>query len=309
MRFDKCATTIEEQLKLLQDRGMNIASETHACACLKTIGYYRLSAYWLPFERPPEDGRARSKVFIPDTKFDDVYSLYLMDRALRLRLMEAIDRIETNVRSRWTNRMALEYGSHAHLDHNLFMSASEHSRLLHRLATSVDKSEETFIKHYKRKYCEPYSPPLWAATELMSIGDLSKWISNTKDTGLRGKLAKDIGFPTRETFKGSFQALAYVRNICAHHGRLWNRRFVKRIPIIRNLKSDQILEEHKGQLQPANLLYNYLVIILFVIRHQQTGSEYLDRLKDTLEAASPRLLSHMGFPENWQNRPAWNPPQ
>lgn len=63
MRFTKTPTTIDEQIALLRERGLIIASEDLARRWLITVGYYRLSAYWLPFEKVPETVQTRSKQF------------------------------------------------------------------------------------------------------------------------------------------------------------------------------------------------------------------------------------------------------
>ena len=99
----------------LQSRGM-VGDEELMRRWLKTVGYYRLSAYWLPWELPPADGETRSKRFPPNTNFTDIVDIYIFDRQLRLLIMEAIDRFEIAVRARWTNLFSLAHGSHAHMD-------------------------------------------------------------------------------------------------------------------------------------------------------------------------------------------------
>ena len=119
----------------------------------------------------------------------------------------------------------------------------------------VDKSEETFILYYKGKYTDPYSPPLWSATELMTLGELSKWFQATKDNKIKSQVGRDLGLPTKEIVEGTLQVLALTRNICAHHGRLWNRRTVKRLPKIKRFKDDLVLVTEGKQEENDNRLY------------------------------------------------------
>lgn len=306
MHYKKSATTIEKQITLLRGRGMLIDDKDSAVRHLEAIGYYRLSAYWLVYEIAPEDGRTRSKKFKKSTSFEEICKLYVFDRKFRVLLMEAIERIEINVRSRWTNRLSLEYGAHVYLDSGQFNSVLKHADQLVHLGRAIDRSNEVFIEHYNGKYRNPALPPLWAVSELMSLGELSKWISITKDNAIRAEIARDIGFPTRETFEGVLQVLAYVRNICAHHGRLWNRRLVKRIPKIKRMQDDLIFEAGE-QKQTVNLLYNVLVVVLTIIKKQNTDTTYLSRLKELVETLSDAQRAMMGFPDDWRERPAWNP--
>ena len=97
---------------------------------LLTVGYYRLSAYWLPYEEPPQLGQTRSKRFRAGTRLEDVIDVYIFDRKLRLLVTEAIERIEIAVRSRWTNRLTLAHGAHAYMDTTLFQSGWTHARMI-----------------------------------------------------------------------------------------------------------------------------------------------------------------------------------
>ena len=166
---------------------------------LKTVGYYRLSAYWLPYELPPPDGKTRSKKFPAGTKFDDIVDIYVFDRRLRLLVMEAIDRFEIAVRARWTNRLALAHGSHAHMQSTNFKDGFEHAQMYGKIVLRVAQSSEVFVEHYKNKYTEPFLPPLWQVTELMTLGEISKWVEATKDNSIKDQTARDIGLPNKET--------------------------------------------------------------------------------------------------------------
>lgn len=202
--------------------------------------------------------------------------------------------------------MSHAHGAHAHLNHLLFSGALNHAEQLVRLARSVEKSEETFVVHYKGKYSDPYSPPLWAATELMTLGELSKWFQATKDNSIKSQVGRDLGLPTKEIVEGVLQVLSYVRNICAHHGRLWNRRTVKRLPKIKRYKNDLVLLKEDGQEQNDNRLYNVLVVLLYLMDQQATDSTLRHRLRDLIEDQSDADRTAMGFPTDWRTRPVWS---
>lgn len=304
MKFEKLPTSIDSQILLLRERGMVFEDKSHAKRCLESIGYYRLSAYWLPFELPPENGETRSKTFENDVNFNTIFDLYVFDRKLRLLLLEAIERIEIHVRSRWTYHMAHEYGAHAHLNYQLFSGGLNHAEQLVRLARSVENSQETFVLHYKQKYKDPFSPPLWIATELMTLGELSKWFKATKNNSIKSMVGVELGLPSKEIAEGVIQALSYVRNICAHHGRLWNRRLVKRPPWIRRFKNDLLMESGQQRNQPENTVYNIIVVIIHILEKQNTDSTFSARLISLLaEEGNDKTLQSMGFPSDWRNRP------
>lgn len=286
---------------------MDVGDLETAKQWLETVGYYRLSAYWLPFELPPEGELVRSKTFKPKATFMAVTDLYVFDRRMRVLVLEAIERVEVHVRSRWTYHMSHAHGTHAHLEHRQFSSGLNHAEQLFRLARAVDKSEETFIKHFKNKYTEPHSPPLWQATELMTLGELSKWFQATKDNSVKSGVGYDLGLPTIEIVESVLQVLSYVRNICAHHGRLWNRETVKRVPKIKRFALDlALVKDSKNRDVCENKLYNVLVILLHLIDRQATDSTFRERLRALIEERSENERRSMGFPDDWQKRPIWS---
>jgi abortive infection bacteriophage resistance protein len=309
MKYEKPATEIKDQAQLLRDRGMVCDDMDLVIKWLETVGYYRLSAYWLPMEQLPKEGDTRSKKFRAGCRFEDVVRIYIFDRKLRLLTMEAIERVEIAVRARWTNRFTLEYGAHGYLDNENFRCGLKHPQMLATVAKRVDDSNETFIDHYKRKYNSPVLPPLWAVTETMTLGELSQWFARTSNNRLKSSVARDLGLPTRELLETTLQVLALVRNICAHHGRLWNRKIIKRPPLIQRFRDDMALEkpsaENPEQTQPQNYIYNVLVILIRLMENQSNETTFPARLFNLLCEAQALELTAMGFPNDWRARPVW----
>lgn len=101
---------------------MTISDTKRAVTWLETVGHYRLSAYWLPYEKTPSIGQTRSKEFVEGTNFEDIIRIYVFDRKLRLLVLEATERLEVSLRSRWTYYFANKYGPHGFLNPNLFKS-------------------------------------------------------------------------------------------------------------------------------------------------------------------------------------------
>lgn len=172
--FGKPATTHAQQVALLQQRGMVVDDPAAAEFYLQHLNYYRLGAYWLPFEADHA-----THTFRPGTRFADVLNLYVFDRELRLLVLDAIERVEVSVRSQWAYQLAHRHGPHAHLDAALAFNARHWQNNLDKLTDEVDRSDEVFIKHLKATYSEVL-PPIWAVCEVMSLGLLSRWYSNLK---------------------------------------------------------------------------------------------------------------------------------
>lgn len=327
MRYDKAALSIADQAVRLKERGLQFTDDARVQHYLTHIGYYRLSAYWLPFEQSAADGQPRNHQFQPGTTFEQVLSLYIFDRQLRLLVMEAIERIETAIRTHWAHSLATRHGSHAHMDANLFKSPWQHASDIARMAGDLQDSSETFIAHYRRQYSEPYLPPIWAVVETLTLGALSRWFKATKSTDAKLEVAKSLGMPTIEVLEQVLHALTPVRNVCAHHGRLWNRRFTLQLPHIKRLKNEMVIEriaaakkqtipcgqcgvtvtqdQTSVQEQPSRQLYNYLLVMAHLMRRINPSSSWRQRLSQHIQSASPEQQRSMGFPAGWEQRAIW----
>lgn len=308
MQYTKRPLSIDEQAQKLIDRGLICTDVTRLKHYLTTIGYYRLSAYWLPFEQPSANG-SRNHNFQPNTDFESVLKLYVFDRKIRVLIIDAIERIEVAVRTRWAGEMALRYGSHAYMQAARFKNAATHANDLIKIEIELNKSHETFVAHYKNNYSTPHLPPIWAVVEVMSFGALSHWIKNTADTDVKKEIMRAVGLPKIEILEEVLHILTPIRNTCAHHGRLWNRRFPMKMPEIKRL-SDRMIPHGR----PADsdyvkhlphYIYNYLMVMEFLVSKINPCGTWKNRLFDLLGTVGPDEHRSMGFPADWKTRKPW----
>lgn len=308
MQYNKPSLTLDDQVALLKSRGLLFQDDARVKHYLTHIGYYRLSAYWLPFEQPSANGIDRNHQFQANTTFEQVLSLYIFDRQLRLLVMEAIERIEISVRTNWAHAMATRHGAHAHMNPALFKSPWDHACDIARVSKELQDSSETFVVHYRSKYCEPFLPPIWAVVETLTLGALSRWFKATKDTQAKHEVMQSLNMPTIEVLEQVLHALTPVRNVCAHHSRLWNRRFTLQLPNIKRLRGQMVIEAvtHNGQTQqqPARKMFNYLLIMVYLMRCINPGSSWPKRLIDHIQTLTQQQRS-MGFPAGWEQMPIW----
>jgi abortive infection bacteriophage resistance protein len=142
-------------------------------------------------------------------------------------------------------------------------------------------------------------------TETLTIGELSKWYELTKSSAVRTQVANDLGIASTSDMASILQSLAFVRNICAHHGRLWNRRLTKRLPAFREVAGDIIMDRNRPG-TPQNSIYNVMIACLHMLRVQSPATSYAQRLADLIQTnTSNRQRAAMGFPTNWETRAIW----
>jgi abortive infection bacteriophage resistance protein len=104
--------------------------------------------------------------------------------------------------------------------------------------------------------------------------------------------------PTVEILQGVLQGISLIRNICAHHGRLWNRRLVKPLPNIKKLHG--IIQIEQDSHQPRKELFNYLVVICHMMKSLQPNTTWQERLSAHIKTINTDQQRAMGFPDGWQ---------
>ncbi|MGH1573772.1 Abi family protein [Methylobacterium sp. P31] len=298
MKFLKPAVAIAAQVALLERRGMSVPDRAKAEHYLSYISYYRLRAYWLPFECPAQD--ADDHKFIENITFDHALDLYIFDRRLRLLVMDAIERVEVSLRGNWAHHLAIKYGPHGYLDPALYDRPDRYAKAFASLIDEIDRSKDTFIVHYKNKYDDPEHPPIWMSAEIISLGQLSKWVGNLKFRSDRQAIAKCFGLDEKILISAAHH-LTYVRNICAHHGRLWNKQFTVTMTVPNSPASLKLAMNPFSNRK----LYNTLALLGYLLNIVAPGTEWrkdLVRLIGSCRLVDPAA---MGFPADWQDMPAW----
>lgn len=263
---------------------------------LRELNYYLLAGYWL--RRESDHG---SHTFEPGTCFEDVLADYVFDRELKLLVLDAVERLEVSVRTRWAHVIGISLGSHAHLDSTLFCARSQnwsHPSAVAHLITVVGQSRESFIRHYQR-YDEPL-PPIWVCVEVMSLGQISRWFSNLRSAADRNDIAR--GYELDERLLGSFLHHATVlRNICAHHGRLWDRKlpFTAQLPRKHPLALVESLD-HGAE----SSVYNSLSMLAWLLGRISPAQTWVARVAN-LVSRHPPAAAVLGFPPDFAQRPIW----
>jgi len=297
--FDKPALNTAEQVSLLLRRGMQVRQPLRAARHLHHINYYRLRAYWLPFEDHSRQGGDHR--FVAGTDFDDVLAIYNFDRELRLLVLDAVERIEISLRTRLANELTLRYGPFAHEHGPCFARQEVWQVSLDELRREYRRSRETFAEHYRVHYPQLETPPLWVACELMSLGHLSRWIQNLASPKDRQAIANAYGLDEKVLVSFAHH-LTVVRNHCAHHGRVWNRKFSMTMLI--PSKKPAGLAAAFNPKEPRRI-YNTLSMLAYLMRQMKPGTQWPARLKALLLACPFINTRQMGFPDHWQTLSVW----
>jgi abortive infection bacteriophage resistance protein len=214
--------------------------------------------------------------------------------------MEAIERLEISFRTRFAHELAMRYGSHAHLDASLFKRTDLHRQYIKGLKKEIGHSKETFIKHYRTTYDDPDLPPIWVICEVMTFGQLSVWFKNLKRSSDRNAIARI--YCIDEVILGSFMHhLTHIRNLTAHHCRLWNRRLVFTMTI------PTFPVDLAGMFNPLSNrnIYNTLVMLGYLLKLISPSTSWPVRIKRLIDEYVTDKTATMGFPDGWRDLPMW----
>lgn len=299
MLFEKSPIPVVQQISLLRQRGLSIADEARAAHYLSNISYYRLRAYTYPFQ----DNTNPEHLFVKPVSFDEIIQLYVFDRQLRLLVFNALEKIEIALRTKIIYQFALNHGSHWHEQMALYRDANRFIRDISKLYEEIDRSTETFIKHYKATYTQPANPPAWMSLEVTSMGLLSKLFENLRNGPEKKTVAREFGLTNPGILESWMHAFAHLRNVCAHHGRLWNRRFTA----MPQLPYQTLYPFIENQNIHKNKLYPVLCCMTYILRIISPGSTFNQHLHNLIAGCNVVDIKEMGFPPDWKKETIWAP--
>ena len=335
-RNDKPWLSVDQQLQQLLHRGMAIGDTAKARDAIERIGYYRLSGYWYDFRvrdipfcpLDPLTGLKPKRVVIhrpildefkPGTRFQDAVDLYIFDKKLRLLSMDALERIEIALRVDLSHALGAK-DRFAYLntelfhpsfsrDINLDSGLTRHHEWLIKHAHLINRSREEFIKHNKAKYGLPL--PIWVACEVWDFGCMSMLFAGLH-TQAQDAISQTYGIGNGRVFASWLRSLNYLRNVCAHHSRLWNRNVI-----------DQPKRPERGEAPSldefwsngASAMRSRPFLLLCICQHLMKvispSSSWGNRLKIHLIEGFPNLRhlgitrQGMGMEEGWDHGPMW----
>jgi len=300
MKYSKIPITIQDQISKLKSRGLKFTNEERAAHYLSNITYYRLRAYTYPFQDNDDpDHPFTSK----EITFEKVIDLYVFDRHLRLLLFDAIEKIEIAFRAQIINTFSLTHGSHWHIDKKLYSKVAYYHDHMATLTTEINRSSETFIDHYKNTYTDPPEPACWMSLEVSSIGLLSKIFRSIRNCAEKDTITRAFGLNDFSVFENWMQCMSILRNTCAHHGRVWNRRLLPiKLPTVHS--QPFISKEAKKGIYP-NKLYATLCCVEYLLRIISPNNPLKERLFKLLDTCPFEQEHEMGFPEKWRDDPFW----
>lgn len=300
MKYNKPVFDIKQQVAQLKKRGLIIADETAAEYLLRNISYYRLAGYWWPMQADKA-----LHTFKPNSTFENIIAIYNFDRELRILLFDVIERIEIGFRTKLIYHLSHEISPWWFENAAHFKNAVEHTETLLAIDRELKKSKEVFVKeHYKKYHTDTRRPPAWKTLEVASFGNISKLYGNLLSTIVsKDAIAAELGTVNHTFLPSWLQSIAQIRNICAHHGRLWNKNLPGRPKLLPKPPNPWVAD-----VPPASehyMLYVHLCCMKYLINVINPRNDFTKRMEALLIKYPNIDPNALGLKPNWQNEPLW----
>lgn len=275
--------TIDEQIENLKNIGLIVDDEEYAKKILNDISYFRLiKAYSLNLKH--RNGRYNENV-----TFEQIVELYLFNANFRQLIFLEIEKVEINVRCRISNYFAEQYGVLGYLESDKFVNPEYHKSFLEDITEEIRRnSKAPFVKNFRENY-EGGDLPIYALVEVFSFGTLSKFYKNMNNQDKKA-VAKSFGIGYTY-FESWLESISYVRNICAHYGRLYNAKLSK-TPIL--------YKEYSQVGIGNNRIFGVLLCLKHLLKNDVHWGSFVDKIELLFEKYESVNISTMGFPETWK---------
>lgn len=277
------AMTIDEQVENLKEIGLTIEDEDYAKKILNDISYFRLiKAYSLNL-------KVRNGNYNKGVTFNQLVDLYLFNANLRQLLFPQIEKIEVNMRCRVANHISQEYGVLGYKDSENFADESYHKEFMDEINLEISRNPKApFVKNFRDNY-EGGELPMYALVEVFSFGTLSKFYKNLTNKDKKA-IAKPfgVGYTYLESW---IESISYVRNICAHYGRLYNAKLAK---------TPKLYNEYSQAGIGNNRIFGVLLCMKHLLKGDRHWNQFVDEIKLLFEKYESVDKKTMGFPEDWK---------
>lgn len=276
--------SIDEQIQNLKEIGLVIGDEEAAKHLLNDISYFRLiKAYSLNL-------KVKNGKYYNFVTFDHIVELYLFDANLRQMIFPQIEKIEVSVRCRISNYIVEKYGILGYMQKENFAEEMHYWQFMNEMKEELRRNARApFVKNFRENY-EDGNLPFYALVEICSFGTLSKFYKNMKNEDKKA-IAKTFG-AGYTYFESWLEGISYVRNICAHYGRLYNAKLAKRPMIYKEYKKADIKN---------NKIFAVLLCMKHLLKYDKQWKFFVDEIELLIDKYENVDNETMGFPVNWKD--------
>lgn len=293
--FEGYYLPIDSLLEMLRSQGLEIGSEDRAKNILTNVSYARLKSYLIPLMEDRNTHR-----FKPGASIEQAYALYGFDRRLRELIFHEMEKFEISLRTHIANATSGAEKGYWYTNPEWFRNRHDHNSILRKISLEISRSDNDSIVRFRQKYSNGL-PPSWLAFEATTMGTLSMVYDNMKSGSIRKGISDYYGV-SEDVLSGWIRNLVYVRNYCAHHNRLWNKKLAVpgKIPDRTRDPFPQLSWDDTRR------IYSTLCILKYLVNVIKPDNNFALRLVNLVDSFSGvNVEGYMGFPKGWKEDPFW----
>lgn len=297
MYYEKPPLECGSHILKLKERGLIIDDEARIERYLKNVGYFRLTGYM--YHLQSTDG---NHTFFEGTTFDNIINTYNFDKKLRSIVNEYLERIEIALRARLVDYYSIQYGFYWYSKVELYSDLDTFNVINKEIKDKFDEESDRFIKTFKNKYIYESNLPSNMALEGLSFGKLSRLYVGLGSSSSKQAIALDFSAAI-SILESWLPYLSNVRNICAHHNRLWNKNMSYNRPRIPEKKSQAFNVENIEDFNTT--VYCTISIIQRLLEQISPTSRFIEKIENLFNEYPDIDIKLMGFKKDWKENPAW----
>lgn len=299
-KYSKPSLSVDDQIALLTQRGLIIKNPDFAKHTLSNISYYRLSSYFYNFW---EDKTNHN--FYKNITFEEVVNTYNFDKELRAICFKAIETIEISIRTKLSLFLSPKYGAYWFCNENIVHDKISFSKITSEINDLSKQKNEQFIKEHFSKYSDEYLPS-WKLLEITSFGLLSRMYGNIKNSaGEKKAIAKSLAVPNHIFLVSWLKSISAIRNICAHHSRLWDKTLSTPVAIPDKIINAPWISAKMAVSVKNNKLFIALCCIRYLLNNIQPNNQFAEDISRIIKKYPNIDLEKMNFPQDWQKESLW----
>ena len=300
----KIFKTLEEQIQILQSKGLVIYDVDEAKDILLRENYFFLSGYRFLFMESQAN-----RLFLPGATFDELYAMFQFDRHIRNIIFKNLLIIENNMKSIFAYNLSSRYGikEEDYLSPKNFVQDRAKKRqvddLLRKMKRQIriNGGQHQATLHYISKY--GYIP-LWIAVKILSFGIVSELFQILKGDD-QERIADDFNI-AKSDLQVYLPILANFRNLCAHEDILYDHKAQRAIDDTKYHALLNIPKMNDEYIYGKDDLFAIILILKQLLRKDDffllmSELEYeIHILSDKLKVIKvEKVLDKMGFPKNY----------
>ena len=307
MDYDKPFKTYDELIELMISRNIDVSDKAFAKRALSNMSYYTLvNGYKNTFLSIND-----SDMFVPGTRFEELYTIHIIDTNLSSILLKYILHIEHSLKSKISYIVSMNYGVYTDFSipvstdttdylclYNYGSSTGHRKNVLRRInECGVDTRNNLSLMHYKQN--KNHVPP-WILIENVPFGLSIKWYDILKGADKSYVcenlvVSSDLSLPDKKEFLiKALNILKDYRNSIAHGHRTFESITKHELPKNPLLSLAPLLITEKEYLSNIgkNDLYSVVIIISVLLNDSHLMENFL---RDLILLFQPYLQSNILF--------------